>query len=90
MSRIGRFRTLAAHLGIIAAVVGTLGLGAAGPALASTSNFGQNVYHCANMMLPYDLNPDGSITMTMPDGTTMHFSSFGAMVSHMRSQPMCS
>lgn len=89
MSRIGRFRILAAHFGVVAAVVGALGLGATGPALASTSNFGQNVSNCAHMMLPYDLNPGGSITMTMPDGTTMHFSSFGAMVTAMRTQSMC-
>ena len=79
-----------ARLGAIVAVAGILGLGVTGAAVAGTSNFGQNVYMCANMMLPYDLNADGSITMTMPDGTTMHFSSFGAMVTYMRSQPMCS
>ncbi len=90
MSRAGRFRTLAAHFGIVAAVAGALALGTTGPALASTTNFGQDVYQCAHMMLPYDLNPGGSITMTMPDGTTMYFSSFGAMVTYMRSQSMCS
>ncbi len=90
MSRTGRFRTVAARVGIVAAVVGALGLSVTGPALASTGNFGQNVYMCASMMLPYDLNPGGSITMTMPDGTVMHFRTFGAMVTYMRSQPMCS
>ena len=45
---------------------------------------------CAPMMLPYDLGPDGSITMTMPDGTSMNFPTFGAMVTFMRSNPMCS
>ncbi len=89
MSGTGRFRTLAAHFAIVAAVVGALALGAAGPALTSTTNFGQDVYNCAHMMLPYDLNPGGSITMTMPDGMTMDFSSFGAMVTFMRSHSMC-
>jgi hypothetical protein len=45
---------------------------------------------CASMMLPYDLSPDGSITMTMPDGTVMCFRTFGAMVTYMQSQQMCS
>ncbi len=38
---------------------------------------------------PYDLSPNGSITMTMPDGTLMYFPTFGAMVTYMQSQPMC-
>ncbi len=79
-----------ARLGGVAAIVGSLGLGVAGPALAGTSNFGQKVYMCANMMLPYDLSSDGSITMTMPHGTSMYFPTFGAMVTYMQSQPMCS
>jgi hypothetical protein len=67
-----------------------IGLGVAVPAAhASTSNFGQNVYQCANVMLPYYLNNDGSISMTMPDGTPMYFRTFGAMVTFMRAQPMC-
>lgn len=76
--------------GVVAAIVGIAGLGVTGPAIASTSNFGKQVYMCANMMLPYDLNPDGSITMTMPGGTLMSFRTFGAMVTYMQSQPMCS
>lgn len=79
-----------ARLATVAAIAGSLGWSATVPALAGTSNFGQNVYMCASMMLPYDVGSDGSITMTMPDGTVMHFSSFGAMVVSMRSQPMCS
>ncbi len=79
-----------ARLGGVAAIVGSVGLGVSGPALAGTSNFGQHVYMCASTMLPYDLNSDGSITMTMPGGTVMYFATFGAMVTHMRSQPMCS
>jgi len=45
---------------------------------------------CASMMLPDDLNADGSITMTIPDGTLMSFRTFGAMVTFMRSHQMCS
>ena len=78
-----------ARLGVVAAIVG-LGVGVTGPALADTGNFGQKVYMCAHMMLPYDLSPGGSITMTMPDGTSMYFRTFGAMVTYMQSQPMCS
>jgi hypothetical protein len=79
-----------ARFGIVVAVVGALGVGAAGPALADTGNFGQQVRMCAGMMLPYDLSADGSITMSMPDGTVMSFRTFGAMVTYMRSHPMCS
>ena len=79
-----------ARLSVVAAIVASLALGATVPALASTSNFGQKVYMCASMMLPYDLSSDGSITMTMPDGTVMYFRTFGAMVTYMQSQPMCS
>ena len=79
------------RLGAVAAVIGILGLAGAGPALAGTGNFGQNVYMCASMMLPYDLGSDGSITMTMPGATTpMYFRTFGAMVTYMKAQPMCS
>ena len=83
MPKIARFST-------VVAVVGIVGFGVTGPALADTSNFGQKVYMCASMMLPYDLNSDGSITMTMPDRTSMNFRTFGAMVTYMQSQPMCS
>jgi hypothetical protein len=83
MSKLARF-------GTVAAVVGALGVGAAGPALADTGDFGQQVRMCASMMLPYDLNADGSITMSMPDGTVMFFRTFGAMATYMRSHPMCS
>jgi hypothetical protein len=79
-----------ARFGTVVAAVGILGFGVTGPALADTSNFGQKVYMCASMMLPYDLHSDGSITMTMPDGTSMNFRTFGAMVTYMQSQPMCS
>lgn len=76
---------------VVAVIAAIAGLGATGPAVADTSNFGQNVVTCANMMLPYDLNSDGSITMTMPGATSpMYFRTFGAMVTYMQSQPMCS
>ena len=65
-------------------------IGGAAPALADISNFGQQVRMCTSMMLPNDLNADGSITMTMPDGTLMSFRTFGAMVTFMRSHQMCS
>lgn len=79
-----------ARLGVVAVTVGTLSLGVTVPALAGTSNAGQKVYMCASTMLPYDLSSDGSITMTMPDGTEMYFPTFGAMVTSMQAQPMCS
>ena len=78
------------RLSCVAAMLCTLSLGVAAPALAHTDNFGQNVCMCARMMLPYDLNPDGSISMTMPDGTTMYFRTFGCMVTYMQSNSMCS
>ena len=79
-----------ARLDTLAAIVGIAGLAVTGPALADTGNFGQQVPMCAHMMLPYDLNSDGSISMTMPDGTSMSFRTFGAMVTYMRSHQMCS
>lgn len=83
--------SMIARFGAVAAVAGIAALGATGPALADTSNFGQKVYTCAHMMLPYDLSSDGSITMTMPGATSpMYFRTFGAMVTYMNSQPMCS
>jgi hypothetical protein len=60
------------------------------PSCYRAESFGQKVYACANMMLPYDLSADGRITMIMPDGTVMSFPTFGAMVTYMQSQPMCS
>jgi hypothetical protein len=79
-----------ARLGAVAAIVGIVGLAVTGPALADTGNFGQQVRMCAHMMLPYNLNSDGSISMTMPDATSMSFRTFGAMVAYMRSHQMCS
>lgn len=74
----------------VAAAAGIAGLAMTGPAMADADDFGQQVVVCAHMMLPYDLSADGSITMAMPDGTTMYFRTFGAMVTFMRSSPMCS
>lgn len=79
-----------ARAGAVVVVVGILGAGVAAPAFADTGDVGQQVRTCASMMLPDDLNPDGSITMIMPDGTSMTFGTFGAMVTYMRSHPMCS
>jgi hypothetical protein len=82
--------TSTARLGCAAATLGSLSLGLTAPALADTDSFGQKVYMCAQMMLPYDLDPGGSITMTMPVGTVMYFRTFGGMVTYMQSNPMCS
>lgn len=79
-----------ARLGVIAAIAGSIGWGVTAPASASTGTLGQRVYQCAQVMLPYYISPGGSITMTMPDGTVMQFATFGAMVTYMQSQPMCS
>jgi hypothetical protein len=79
-----------ARAGTVVVVVGMLGVGLAGPALADTGDLGQQVRMCASMMLPNDLNADGSITMRMPDGTSMTFPTFGAMVTFMQSHQMCS
>jgi hypothetical protein len=82
-----------ARSGAVTAIViaGIIGSGVTEPAVADASTFGQTVYMCANMMLPYDLNADGSISMTMPGATSpMYFRTFGAMVTYMQSQPMCS
>lgn len=90
MSKNAHGGRLPTRLGLVAAtalVVG--GLSAIPPASAGTNNFGQGVYNCAGVMLPYSIDSHGSITMTMPDGTTMHWRSFGAMVTYMRNQPMC-
>jgi hypothetical protein len=77
-----------ARLGAVIAVAGSLGLGLGVPAQADTSNFGQMVDMCAHMMLPYDIASDGSIVMTMPNGTVCYFQNFGAMVTYMQHQ-MC-
>jgi hypothetical protein len=86
----GRKMMLIARVGCVAAIVGSLSLGVTAPALADGDNLGQKVYMCAHMMLPYDLNPGGSITMIMPDGTAMYFPTFGDMVRYMQSNAMCS
>ena len=65
------------------------GLAGAAPADAATQNFGQAVYSCARMMLPYYIDARGGITMPMPDGTTMEWRNFGAMVTYMQKQEMC-
>ena len=71
-------------------IAGILGLGTTGPAFADSASLGRQVVMCAHMMLPYDIGPDGSISMTMADGTPMFFPTFGAMVTYMQSHSMCS
>ena len=78
---------LIARVAVVLAALGIVG-GASTPAAAQTSNFGQQVKMCANMMLP-PAGPDGQITMTM-NGTTMTFRNFGAMVTYMQDHSMCS
>lgn len=80
---------LPTHIGLVVATVLLVGGLTTAPADASTDNFGQGVYNCAGMMLPYYIDSHGSITMSMPDGTTMHWHTFGAMVTYMRTQQMC-
>jgi hypothetical protein len=73
---------------VIALAVG--GMGTAAAAGGNPDNFGHAVYMCADMMLPYDIDSRGAITMIMPDGSTMHWRNFGEMVIHMRTHQMCS
>ncbi len=47
------------------------------------SAFGQHVAGCAQEHLGQRTSPP-SVTCAMPDGTTMTFANFGAMVQHMR------
>lgn len=90
MSTNHRGNRTAARAGLVAAAALTLvGLGANAPASADTGSFGQAVRTCASMMLPGDLGPRGSISMTMPDGSTMAWRNFGQMVTSMRTQQMC-
>jgi hypothetical protein len=78
-----------ARAGTVVVAVRIPGAGVGGPALADTGTFGQQVRTCASMMLPNDLNSDGSITMTMPDATSTNFPTSGAMVTYMQSHQMC-
>lgn len=90
MSKSERYLNLATRVGlVVATAVGVVGLNATMPASASTDNFGQGVYACAGVMLPYHIDSQGSITMTMPDGSTMHWRTFGEMVTYMRNNTMC-
>jgi len=47
-----------ARAATVAVVMGMLGAAAAGPALANTGTFGQQVRTCAHMMLSHDLNSE--------------------------------
>ena len=84
-----RRRLPAVVLAVAGLTVAGVGVGVSSPASAGTDNFGQAVYRCAREMLPYTLDAGGGITMTMPDGSTMHWRSFGEMVTSMRSLDMC-
>ena len=90
MSRSSRHLSGPTRMGLLAATaVALVGLSVAAPANASTDNFGQAVYDCASVMLPYTISSRGSITMTMPDGSVMYWRTFGDMVSSMRTHDMC-
>lgn len=90
MSRSSRHFSGPTRMGLLTAMaVAVVGLSVAAPANASTDNFGQAVYGCAGVMLPYTISSRGSITMTMPDGSVMYWRTFGDMVNSMRTHDMC-
>jgi hypothetical protein len=69
-------------------VVAAVGATVAGPtstafAAADSAAAGQHIAKCAREHLGQRENPP-AITCTMPDGSTMTFPNFGAMVQHMR------
>jgi hypothetical protein len=72
----------------LAMVVAAVGAAVAGPtgsasAAADSAATGQHVAMCARDHLGKRANPP-AVTCTMPDGSTMTFRNFGAMVQHMR------
>lgn len=70
---------------VLVAAVGALVAGPTGSALAAEDSaaFGQHVAACAREHLGQRPDPP-AVTCTMPDGSTMTFATFGAMVQHMR------
>ena len=69
-------------------VVAALGAAVAGPAssafaAADSAASGEHVAMCAREHLGKRANAP-AVTCTMPDGSTMTFPNFGAMVQHMR------
>lgn len=75
-------RVFGASFIVSAAVFAVAALPSAGLA-SDGSALGQHVAGCAQEHLGQRTPP--SVTCTMPDGTTMTFPNFGAMVQHMRS-----
>jgi hypothetical protein len=67
------------------AAVGAMVVVPAGSALAAADSaaFGQHVASCAREHLGQRADAP-AVTCTMPDGSTMTFATFGAMVQHMR------
>jgi len=70
---------------VLVAAVGAVVAGPTGSALAAEDSaaFGQHVAACAREHLGQRADPP-AVTCTMPDGSTMTFPTFGAMVQHMR------
>ena len=68
--------SLAASAAVLAGAAAPVALAAGGP------DFGRHVAECARADLGQRPAPP-AITCTMPDGTTMTFANFGAMVRHM-------
>ncbi len=77
-------RKLTRLLALLVAV-GAMVIGAAGGALAAedSATFGQHIASCAREHLGKRADAP-AVTCTMPDGSTMTFATFGAMVQHMR------
>jgi hypothetical protein len=77
-------RRLAWLLALLVAV-GAMVIGPTGSALAAADSaaFGQHVASCAREHLGKRTDTP-AVTCTMPDGSTMTFATFGAMVQHMR------
>ncbi len=69
----------------LVAAVGAVVAGPADSALAADDSaaFGQHVAACAEEHLGQRADVP-AVTCTMPDGSTMTFPTFGAMVQHMR------
>ena len=70
---------------VLVAAMGALVAGPTDSALAAEDSaaFGQHVAACAREHLGQRADPP-EVTCTMPDGSTMTFATFGAMVQHMR------
>jgi hypothetical protein len=73
------------RLTMVVAAVGATVAAPTGSAVAAADSAvsGQHVAMCAREHLGKRANPR-TVTCTMPDGSTMIFPNFGAMVQHMR------